>query len=110
MREIVSGNTAANAHVVQLRVHRSQACFDFSQAVAIRQLREGHDAELLCTRKRFDLPVAVIPSDARVERTPGQKFHQLREHKFASVHSPIDLQNLGNPILSANAISNRYRS
>ena len=110
MRQIVSRNAAANTHVVQFWAHCSQACFDLSQAVAIRQLRESHDAELLGARKRFGLSVAAIPSDAGVEPTPGQKFHQLREHKLACVHSPFDLQNLGNQTLSADAISNRYRS
>ena len=87
MGEVAVANRAANAHVIEFGLHCPQARFDFSQAVAIRQLGERHDTELLGTRVGLDLVVAPIPFDTCLEPPPRNEVHQLRENEFAFVHA-----------------------
>jgi hypothetical protein len=55
------------------------------QVLAIRQLGEGHDRELIVTRQRTDMKIAAMATDAFVELGLGQPIHQLSEHRPAFV-------------------------
>ena len=45
--KVVARDGTVNTHVIEFRSHRPQASFDIAQALAIGQLREGHDSEVV---------------------------------------------------------------
>lgn len=110
IRQIVARDTAAKAHVIPLGLHSPQARFDIAKTLPISKLCERHHPQMFAARKRLDLVIAAVTSDARLEPAPRKKVHQLREHQLAHVHRPNPLRRLGNRELSANAIPNRSRS
>src|SRR3989304_4312703 len=98
------------AQGIPFGLHGPQTGFDIAKTLPISKLREGHHPQMFAARKRFDLVIAAVATDARIEPAPRKELHQLREHQFACVHRPIPLRNLGNRKLSAKAISNQSRS
>jgi hypothetical protein len=81
-----SAHRFAKAHMVELAGLRRQTRLDVAQTLAIGELREGHDAELLgAAQDGRSMIAAVAPHDA-FEACPGQKLHDLREQCLASVH------------------------
>ena len=82
----IAGDAAADAHVIELALLRSQARFDVAQALAIGQLRERHAEVLIETRECFDFVLAPATRDATTKRRQWQMLHNLREHQLAYVH------------------------
>jgi hypothetical protein len=79
--------------VVKLCRLRREADLDVAQALAIGQLSEGHYAELLGTRHRLDVAVAVavffkvvVAIDDAMKSLPRQEVHELGEKRLAEVH------------------------
>ena len=77
---------SANAHVIELRDLGAQTGFDVAQALAKRELREGHAQILIETREALDLVLAVVLGDATAKRGQRQMLRELREDKSALVH------------------------
>jgi len=68
-----------DAHVIELAGLSPQTHLDIAQALAVGQLREGHDAKLLgATKTARPIITAVTINDA-MESLPGQEIHDLRE-------------------------------
>jgi len=66
--------------MIPLCLHSTQTSFDIAKALPVSQLSKGHNSQLFAARKRFDLVIAMVPPDARIEPTPRKKLHYLREH------------------------------
>ena len=92
VRQIVARDAAAKAHVIPLGLHGPQTGFDIAQTLPISQLCEGHHPQMFAARKCFDLVIATVPTDARIEPAPRNELHQLREHQLACVHRPISFR------------------
>ena len=84
--EGVPGNSASDAHVIELGALRPQACLDVAQALAISQLGEGHAKELIQAGKGFDLVIAVIFLDAATEIGQWQMIHELSKNRSTGIH------------------------
>ena len=82
----VARNTAADAHVVELRGMRAQSDLDVAQTLPVRQLRERHAQELAQAGKRLDVAVSAVAGDAFAENVHRQMLHHLREDVLACVH------------------------
>src|SRR5271168_3181551 len=76
----------ADAHVVKLAGLSRQTHFDIAQALAVGQLREGHDAKLLGATEAARPVIAAVSIDDAVEGLPRQEVHGLREQGLAEVH------------------------
>src|SRR4030065_409007 len=76
----------AKAHVVERGVLGRQTHFDVAQALAVGQLGEGHDPELLRARQRANVLVASIARDVAGKRRPWQEIHGCGAPRLASVH------------------------
>src|SRR5438045_4648593 len=81
-----SADRLPQSHVVKLVALRREASFDVAQALAIRELSEGHASELFVAAQRSNAMIASITIDDPMERGPGQKLHDLREQGLADVH------------------------
>ena len=87
--------------MVELGLHRAQACFDIAQAFAIGQLRERQTKKLIPARKAAQFMVTVITSHTFSEFVDWKLIHQLCEDGPAKVHAslsktrgrPLDHQN-----------------
>lgn len=88
MREVVPRDRAANAHVVELRAHRTKTSLDVAKTFAKGELSECQDAEMLCTRECLDLVIASVAIDAGIEATPRNMGHQLRKYRRTGIHRP----------------------
>ena len=84
----VSGDTPANAHVIELGALRPQAGLDVAQALAVGQLGEGHAEILIEAGKALDLVVAAIAFDTTAEAMKRQLIDELCEDELARVHEP----------------------
>jgi hypothetical protein len=82
-----------HAHVVELGRLRREADFDVAQALAIRQLCEGHHAELIGTCHGLYVAIAVIAIDDAMEGLPREKVHELSEQRLADVHGSLRKRN-----------------
>jgi len=87
MSKIAVGDSAVNAHVVEFGLHDAQTRFDLAQTVAVGQLGECHNPKLLDTLVRANLVVAAVAVDARLEPSPRNEIHELRENELAFEHS-----------------------
>ena len=67
MSQSVAGDVASKAHMVELPLSRTEACFDVSEAFPIGELSKGHAEKLVPARKVFDLVVAVVTLNAFVK-------------------------------------------
>ena len=76
----------ADAHVVKLAGLSRQTHFDIAQALAVGQLREGHDAKLLGATQAARPVIAAVSIDDAMEGLPRQEVHDLREQGLAEVH------------------------
>jgi hypothetical protein len=74
---------ATKASVIELGPESPQASLDVPQALAIRQLREGHRKELIATRELAHASIAAVSPHARVEFVPWEEFHHLSEHHLS---------------------------
>src|ERR1039458_3641444 len=81
------GNPASNAHVIELAVDRSQAGFDITQALAIRQLSKCDAKELIETGKSPEFTITAVAFDALVELVGRDVIDQLREDDAADMHA-----------------------
>ena len=82
-------NPLAKAHVVELGLLSRQTHFDVAQALAVGQLREGHNPELFRASQRANILVAAVARDVPCERRPGQEIHELGEQRLAGVHGGL---------------------
>jgi hypothetical protein len=80
-RQGAAGNLAADAHMIEFVVLCSEAGLDVSQAFAIRQLSEGHNAELIQTAEVLDAEIALVPRHATLKGFQWHEVHDLGEHK-----------------------------
>ena len=80
-------------HVVELGRLRREADFDVAQALAVRQLREGHHAELIGACHGLDVAIAIAAIDDAMEGLPGEEVHELSEQRFAVVHGSLQKKN-----------------
>jgi len=79
----VARHLASDAHVIEFRPQCPKAGFDVAQALAIGQLGEGHDKELIEAGEAVDFAIALIALDAGSKAVHGQEVHDLREHDSA---------------------------
>ena len=85
--ERTARHRSANPQVIELGRLRTQARFDVAQALAIRELREGHAAQLSRATEIADAMIAAVTLDDAAEGLPRQMLHQLGEHQLANVHA-----------------------
>jgi hypothetical protein len=57
-----------------------QTHFDIAQALAVGQLREGHDAKLLGATEAARPVIAAVTIDDAMEGLSRQEVHDLHEH------------------------------
>src|SRR5665213_1508931 len=69
----------ADAHVVKRAGLSRQTHFDIAQALAVGQLREGHDAKLLGATEAARPVIATVPIDDAMEGLPRQGFLSLTD-------------------------------
>jgi hypothetical protein len=60
MRQIVARDLAAEAHVVESRLHRTETSLDIAQALAVTQLGESKSQELVETGEALHLIVTAV--------------------------------------------------
>ena len=72
--------------MVKLTRLSGQTHFDIAQALAVGQLREGHDAKLLGATQAARPVIAAVSIDDAMEGLPRQEVHGLREQGLAEVH------------------------
>src|SRR4030042_1056984 len=90
VRKCAQGTTDRHrSMVVELGVLGRQTHFDVAQALAVGQLGEGHDPELLRARQRANVLVASIARDVAGKSRPWQEIHELGEQRLASVHGGL---------------------
>ena len=82
-RQGAAGNLAADAHVIEFVVLRPKAGFDVPQALAIRQLSESHNAELVQAGEILDAEIALVPLHATLKGFQRHEVHDLGKHKRA---------------------------
>src|ERR1700687_4449146 len=98
VRERRARDATAEAHVIELRMDRTQAGFDVAQAFAIGQLREAQTKKLIPTGKAAFSKISVITSDAFLKLVGGKMFHHLSEHRPANMHALLsDLRTVNPP-------------
>jgi hypothetical protein len=76
----------ADTAVIEFGAQGAQTRFDVAQALAVGQLREPHDQELLVGGERAHPMIAAVAANALVEFVLGQFVHQLGKHRSAFVH------------------------
>ena len=86
----VTGNVAADPHVIQSIPHRTQAGLNVAEALPKSQMSEGHAEELIETGEAFDLVIAAVSLDAFSELIKRQELHNLVEDVFIG-HSYLSL-------------------
>ncbi len=79
----------AQTAVVQLLGDCMQARLDVAQALAMRELSEGHDHVLIPRGQASDPPIAAVPMYNSPQRIARQMIEQLRENRPAFVHERI---------------------
>src|SRR5262249_4462219 len=89
MSERISGDLAANTHVVQLRRPGSQTRFNISKALAIRQLRKSHRQKMIPARETVHFVITVVSLNTHTELVTRNKVHQLGEDRLANVHRSL---------------------
>lgn len=89
MGQVVPGNFAADAHVIEPIFHRSQAGHDIAETFPVGQLGKGQTEELIETRKSLDLVVSSITPHAFSEFVHRQKGHDLGEDGRRGVHRSL---------------------
>lgn len=59
----------------------TKAGLDVPQALAVRQLSESHNTELVHTAEVLDAEVALVPRHATLKGFQRHEVHDLGEHK-----------------------------
>jgi hypothetical protein len=85
----VTGNVAADPHVIQSILHRTQAGLNVAEPLPKSQLSEGHTEELIETGEAFDLVVATVSLDAFSELIKRQEIHNLGEDGRRCIHRSL---------------------
>ncbi len=88
------------AHVIELGRLGGQTRLDIPQALAERELRKGHAAELLGTGEALDPMIAPVSTHKAMKRLPGRMIHDLGKEQFAAVHEhlPREIHAQGAPV------------
>ena len=68
---------ALEAHVIQLRAQRTEACFYIAQALPVNELSEGHGQILIPAREVSQAGVAIVTCDAATKLSIRQEGDQL---------------------------------
>jgi hypothetical protein len=110
VRQRVAGNAAANTHVIELRTRRTQTSFDVAQALPVGQLGESHAQKLVPAGETLKFVVAIVALHAETKILRGKKVHQLREDRFAGIHTPPPAAKFLQDDGGANRNSNRFYS
>ena len=85
----VTGNVAADAHVIQLIPHRTQTGLDVAEALPKSQLSEGHAEELVEAGEASDLVIATVSLDAFSELMNRQEIHNLGKDGRRCIHRSL---------------------
>jgi hypothetical protein len=101
-------NAPTQAQVIELGRLAAQTGFDVAQALAMRELREGHAQELIDAGEALDVSLAAILRHQSAKSLPRHVLHQLSEHQSAGVHGGS--QSWKKPKLRASRSSNRGHS
>ena len=92
--QVVAGDAAADAHMIEPAFHGSQAAHDIAQAFPVSQLGEGQTEELVEARKSPDFVISLITPDAFSKLVQWQKGHDLGEDGRLGIHrSLLDISN-----------------
>ncbi|MDE0209062.1 MAG: hypothetical protein OXJ64_04185, partial [Boseongicola sp.] len=107
--EGVAGNSAADAHVIQLSGLGAQAGLDVAQAAPAGELGKCHAPVLIRAAERLYVPVAAVPGDAPVEHAPREMSHDLGEDQAAGMHRVLllDVAFQGGSVKAGDAGSSR---
>lgn len=89
VRQGAARDLAANAHMIELGLHRTETGFDIAQALAIGQLHEGHAEKLVQTGEPPNSAVALISANTKVEFVPVQKIEHLSKNDSSGVHVAV---------------------
>ena len=84
-----AGNFAAEAHVIELALDRSQTGFDVAKALTIGQLRECQTKELIQAGKSAQFVIPTIALGTLVKFVGRDVIHQLREDSTSDIHAPL---------------------
>lgn len=76
----------SDSRMVKFGLHGAETSFDVSQALAVRQLSEGHAEKLIATGKVLDPVVALVSVDTGQESPHGHVLDDLREDNLSAVH------------------------
>ena len=99
------------SHAIQLRWLCAEACFDIAQALAIRYLRERHDAKLFAATETSDANIAAIARTIRSKLVHGTKSMTCENSvrpKFTA--TPPDQKNRENYRKIIKPSSNRHQT
>src|SRR5208337_970458 len=100
----------AKAHVVELLAMCRQTRLDVAQTLAVGELREGHRAKLFRACERSGSMIAAVALHDALEARPGQKIHQLRKQRLASIHTQSSGKGSREPRRHALLRSSRHHS
>lgn len=89
MSQVVPGNAAADAHVIEPIFHRSQAGDDIAETFPVGHLGKGQRKKLIETRKALDLVVPSITPHAFAKFVHRQKGHDLGKDGGRGVHRSL---------------------
>jgi hypothetical protein len=89
MGQIVAGDRAADAPVIEPIFHRPQAGHDIAETFPVGQLGKSQTEELIETRKTLDLVVSSIPPNVFSEFVQRQKGHDLGKDGRRGVHRSL---------------------
>jgi len=87
-----SGYRASDTHMVKLGGLCREASFDIAQTLAIGELGEGQNTEMLCARQRPDTMIAAMSRHDTMKSLPWKEVHNLGEQRFANVHRTLQQQ------------------
>jgi hypothetical protein len=86
IRQRRTGYRTPDAHVIELAALGSQAGFDISEALPVRDLSECHAEELIEASECFHLPVALIFGHATAKDRQRHELHDLCKNQFPDIH------------------------
>src|ERR1039457_6371098 len=89
VRQGRAGNPTTESHVVELAAHRSQACLDVAETLAVSELSESHRQILIPARQTSVVLIAIIAAHTLLELDVGEMSDQLRQNGSAGIHPPL---------------------
>ena len=72
--------------MVHFSGHGIQASDDVSQAFAVGQLGESHDAKVVGALESLDIVIAAIAVNTSLEASPREAIHDLGEDELSLIH------------------------